>query len=596
MTTWVCAVATLTARQQPQAVLVLHTYGYDAPFRLPFDGAFARALQEVVDPKTELYIETIDASRFRGPDQAPKMRTYLRERYAGKRIAVVAAVYDRALGFLLDPSEPLFPGAPVVALVTSVPEPLPAHVSIIHDNTKLGDTAALAVRLHAGPAQIVLVDGAPPGPTNDAVYDAVREQIERSVPNSTIVAVRNLPLGEVRDRLAAVPSGTPILILRQLLGAHGEPIATFEAVRELAPYAAGPIYVSTDQQIGVGAIGGVVLSMEEEGGRLARLALRVAREPSRQVAAWNSRPAPIFDWRQLQRWGIKHSSLPPNSIVRFRELSAWEQYRSYVVGAAVVVALQTGLIAVLFVQRRKRRRIETALRDGERALRHSLETNQDLAGRLITAQEEERTRIARDLHDDLSQQLAAVSIMLSGLKRNLRPLALGTEIDDTIATVQERTATLANAIRHISHELHPVVLLHTGLPAALSRRCSEIQQHHGFTVTCSATGDLNALEFEVTLCLYRVAQEALTNVVRHARANVVGVEVWRSEGVVGLRICDDGVGFVAAERAASGLGLRSIDERVRLFGGDTAVESRPGAGTTITVQIPLTPIAAVAPI
>jgi PAS domain S-box-containing protein len=229
----------------------------------------------------------------------------------------------------------------------------------------------------------------------------------------------------------------------------------------------------------------------------------------------------------------------------------------------------------------------TDLKQTEAALRRAYEQNHDLAGRLINAQEAERTRIARDLHDDVSQQLAGVGILLSGLKRLLSRSGPQGDVDETMSALQQRTARLAHAIRHLSHELHPGVLKHAGLVEALMQHCAEVGRHHGITVTVNAPDDLDSLDFDVALCLYRVAQEALTNVVRHAHASVALVELTRIETGVELSVIDDGIGFVASDYTGSGLGLRSIDERVRLTRGSVKVESRPGEGTNLRVRIPV---------
>ena len=147
--------------------------------------------------------------------------------------------------------------------------------------------------------------------------------------------------------------------------------------------------------------------------------------------------------------------------------------------------------------------------------------------------------------------------------------------------------TLAHALRHLSHELHPGVLKHAGLAAALTQHCDEVQRHHGLTVNVSTRDELDGLGFDVALCLYRVTQEALANIVRHSQATVAHVEVLRTPMSVELRVIDDGIGFDATARAPSGLGLRSMDERVRLAGGAVSVDSRPGRGTTLLVHVPL---------
>jgi two-component system sensor histidine kinase UhpB len=220
------------------------------------------------------------------------------------------------------------------------------------------------------------------------------------------------------------------------------------------------------------------------------------------------------------------------------------------------------------------------------ALRQSYEQNQDLGGRLINAQEDERARIARELHDDLSQQLAGVAIIVSGLMRKVGKPGVESEVEQAFATLQDRTAAAATTVRNLSHELHPSVLKHAGLTAALQGHCADIERHHQVTVTFNPGDGLDSLDSDVALCLFRVVQEALTNVIRHARARTICVSLMTTAKSVELHVVDDGVGFVASERTRSGLGLRSIHERVRFMQGNVTVDSRPGEGTKVLVRIP----------
>ncbi len=205
---------------------------------------------------------------------------------------------------------------------------------------------------------------------------------------------------------------------------------------------------------------------------------------------------------------------------------------------------------------------------------------------MIDAQEAERTRIARDLHDDLSQQLAGVGIMLSALKRNLGKPHSAEDVDRAFATLQARTATAAETVRQLSHELHPSVLEHAGLVATLKRHCADLAQQHGVEVAFHAGDDLDSLRPDVALCLFRVVQEALTNAVRHANPRRIDVQLATAGDGVELSVVDNGIGFVTHERAGSGLGLRSIDERVRLVHGRVQVQSRLAEGTRLLVRIP----------
>jgi signal transduction histidine kinase len=403
-----------------------------------------------------------------------------------------------------------------------------------------------------------------------------------------MITLRNLPLDQLIARVTLLPPGTPIVAIRQLIGPGGNAIVMGDALRELARAAPGPVYASADEQIGAGVIGGIVISVEGEGTRLANLALRVAGNPSLRLPPDRSVPVAMFDSRELRRWHIDETLLPAGSIVKFREAGAWELYRRYILAGTFVLALQSGLIGGLVIQRARRRRIELALRESEAERRLSAERNQDLAGRLIAAQEAERTRIARDLHDDVGQQLAGVGIMLSGLKR-LLTRADRREAEAAVITLQEHTTSLAETLRNLSHDLHPGVLRNVGLVAAVRQHAAEVEHHYGITVTIDAPYRLDDLDLDVALCLYRVIQEALSNIARHAHATDAELTLFRTDDAIELRVTDNGVGFSQSDRSGTGIGLRSIEERVRLTRGRVQIESRPGRGTYLRVRIPLTP-------
>jgi len=235
----------------------------------------------------------------------------------------------------------------------------------------------------------------------------------------------------------------------------------------------------------------------------------------------------------------------------------------------------------------ERKRAEQTLRENETALRASYDRIQDLAGRLIRAQETERSRIASDLHDDVNQQLAGLSIALSNIKRRLHAGGDGS-VQGELTRLQQRTMDLADVIRNLSHELHPGVLQHVGLAAALKGHCAEFGRQHAIVITLSAADSLDGISHDVALCLYRVTQEALRNIAAHAAARQARVTLRSTGESLELVIADDGLGFdlVEAQRSC-GLGLISLDERVRLIGGSLAIDTQPQRGTEVRVQVPL---------
>jgi signal transduction histidine kinase len=232
-------------------------------------------------------------------------------------------------------------------------------------------------------------------------------------------------------------------------------------------------------------------------------------------------------------------------------------------------------------------RAQAALRESEAVLQATNRQVRELAGRLIESQDMERARIARELHDDLSQQIAGLSIALSALKRRVAPITGAAELPAEIAALQQRAVELAANVRHLSHDLHPSVLAHAGLVAALSAHCADLRRTHGLAVTLTANGDFSAMPTATALCLYRVAQEALRNVVTHAAASDAAVRLVRDGEETELTIVDDGRGFtIGPALRGHGLGLVSINERVRLCGGTVSIVTDVGKGTRIGVRVP----------
>jgi PAS domain S-box-containing protein len=214
------------------------------------------------------------------------------------------------------------------------------------------------------------------------------------------------------------------------------------------------------------------------------------------------------------------------------------------------------------------------------------ESLQNLTGRLIRAQEEERSRIARDLHDDFSQTLALQCIDLEQLLKKLGR----TETSDRtrILKMLKRTKQMTMDIRALSHQLHSNKLEYVGLLPAVSGLCEEISEKCEIRVHFTECGLPQNIPKDVALCLFRVAQEALANVVKHSHAKTAEVQLGANSNGVSLRIADDGKGIIPHDtNRGGGLGLVGMTERLRLVGGRLSVESDPIHGTTILAEVPM---------
>jgi PAS domain S-box-containing protein len=217
-------------------------------------------------------------------------------------------------------------------------------------------------------------------------------------------------------------------------------------------------------------------------------------------------------------------------------------------------------------------------RQAEAALR-------DLSGRLINAQEEERSRVARELHDDLSQRMALLSIELEQLSDAMNGSA---KLRRRFESLQNQAQEISSDIHRLSYRLHPSKLDHLGLAAALKSLCEQINASGKLRVYLHQQSFAEMLPKDITLCLFRIAQETLRNAVKHSQASHVRVIVQKYEVEVRLAVIDDGCGFdMQSPSFTEGLGFVGMRERLRIVGGTLEIYSQLAQGTRINVAIPL---------
>jgi PAS domain S-box-containing protein len=236
-----------------------------------------------------------------------------------------------------------------------------------------------------------------------------------------------------------------------------------------------------------------------------------------------------------------------------------------------------GTLAVAFVTDISKRRSD------EQELRQQRADLQRLAARMMTAQEDERRHIARNLHDDLSQTLAFLAIDTGKLAaqspesvaRQLRPL-------------QRRAVEAAETVRQISHELHPSILDDLGLTAALEQYCEEFQERSGIATHFVSQNVPEYLPKDVSSCIYRVAQESLRNVSKHSKTETVFVRLEMVDSAVRLTVKDLGVGLARnASESRTSIGIVGMKERARLVNGNLSLQSRFGEGTEVSLEVPV---------
>ena len=262
--------------------------------------------------------------------------------------------------------------------------------------------------------------------------------------------------------------------------------------------------------------------------------------------------------------------------------------------AATLYALVCGTVILLTESlRRAKQRADhaaKAARESEARLEASREQLRALAGHLQSIREEERTRIARELHDNLGQALTGIRLELSWLSGRLMRSG-----DDTNHLLFERAGSMielvdetVEAVRRTATELRPGVLDDLGLTSAIEWRAADFQKRTNIRCDVAATLRSPTTERDVATAIFRIVQEALTNVARHARAGRVRIALHETGGDIVVEIADDGRGITEPERSGpASLGLLGIRERAHLLGGEVTISGVPGRGTTVTARVPL---------
>jgi len=341
----------------------------------------------------------------------------------------------------------------------------------------------------------------------------------------------------------------------------------------IAGAANAPVFGISDTQLGHGIVGGFVVSFEEQGKIVGRDALEIlAGKPPQDIPIVHGPSLYLFDWRELQRWKLDESRLPAGSTVLFRQPTLWEQYRrTLLIGLLVLASLSLLTIYLLF----------------ERKQLHAARNEQmHLSGMLINAQEDERARLASELHDDFSQRLAVLSLGLETAAEIVpeSPAEANRQLHELINSASELGADLHT----LSHRLHSSTLERLGLVTGVAAFCKEFAAQRGIQVVFCHEDVPHSVPPDIALCLFRIVQEGLRNVRKHSGAAHAEVRIEKVDDTLHLSISDDGVGFDVEDGARPrGLGLWSMRERVRLVSGRFEIHSDEQKGTRIDVWTPI---------
>ena len=527
----------------------------------------------------------MDSARIPNPRRDATFRYLLNQKYKGRKFDLVIAIQDPAWQFVRKHGNALFPGTPVVFTSTERTVARRRNSTGVIAELNLRGTIDFALALQPDVQRIYVVSGAS---ARDRAYEKLaRTQLRPLERRVTITYLAGLPRAEVERRVARLPERSIVYYLLFYQDRNGENLNPLDFLDRLTRLANRPTYSWVDSAMNRGVVGGRLRNQLPLIEAIADKSVRILRGESPSTIAVSTIDVNVsqVDWRQLQRWHISEARVPSGTRISYRPPEPADRTKAYVL-AAVPASLVIALVAGLILHHRGRRHVPgegvgsvlDAARVEGRA-RH-------LSRRLLEAQEDEWTRIALELHDDIGQQAALLAMDLQRAIAAARGRQKGTK--RFVREALLRAKTLSRSARELSHQLHPSALRLVGLMGALAQLQRDLSRS-GIAITVSAEHVMPPLPDDVALCLFRVAQEGMHNAIKHSRARNIRVRVSGENDHVMLTVADDGCGFDVATATGTGLGLLSMNERVGAVGGTLHVVSGQASGTRVEASVPLRP-------
>ena len=573
-----------------------------------FSPGFALLEQNLLDTMAKLgpgridfYSEYLDIIRFPSETYRRIFRNYLRDKYADNRPDLLMLLYVGNLGIAANLLGQLFPEVPVVVVGLTeervAPEQLGRLVSGFAQQVDPRATIELILQLQPETRRIVIIGGT--AEVDRLALDRAENAAQSFAGRVEFEVWNQRSMAEIRKSVNSLAPKSVLLFTRMYRDAAGETFIPARAAQLIAESATVPLYVLTDAQVGVGAVGGFVVDISLMGKQAGELANRILRGTAPASLPFESRTVgtPMFDWRALKQWGISESRLPPNSVVRFREPSIWEQYRWYIIAALVIIVIQTALIADLLLQHTRRRRSETDLRRNREQLAH--------VTRVSTMGE-----LAASLAHELNQPLTAILSNAQAAQRFLdaKPANLGEvrEILEDIVTDNSRAGEVIRRMRALVKkeqlEFAPINIAGVIGDVVQLVHSDGILRNIRVETDCqeglpSARGDRVQLQ-QVVLNLLVNAFDAMQDAPARERKVVVRAES-NGAGTVKISVRDQGTGlasdtltkvfqpFYTTKREGLGMGLTISRSIIESHGGRLWAESNADRGATFYFTVPI---------
>jgi signal transduction histidine kinase len=602
---WLIA-STLTATASvatppPRSILILNESEMVGPFYRAIYDALRSKLNAQSPQPVSVFLEQLDLERFGDSRHEQTLKAYLESKFRDQPLGVIVAFGFAALDFVLRHQSEIWSGVPVVFVM--VDEAALQRLSIPPNVT--GRTARVKFRDLVSAAHAVTPNLQRLAIVGDrweiqTAFRHFKEEISVATTGLEVIDLVGLPMRELRKRVSTLPERTVIVYTSIFSDGEGTSFPPVDAVGPLTQAANRPIVVAAETFVGPGAIGGYVLTPSPIGGEAAELVLRIlgGESPSAIPISEGNVVRPIFDWRQLHRWGVSESQLPKGSEVRFRELTAWERYRWELTAIFIALLSQTAVITWLLIERHRRRTAELESRHrllevmhlsgtaeaGALSVSFAHELSQPLASIMLNAETAERSLLAepinvdrvRELLCDIRQAGQHAADIISHVKRLLKRRS---EVEVQEFDLNE---AIADAMQILSPEAKKrnITLRTVGIKQPLPVRADSIHLQ------------------QIILNLARNSMDAMSTMAPDSRMMTIQTALL-GESTVEVSISDSGTGvpehklseifdtFYTTKEHGTGLGLSIARTIVETYDGKIWAENRAGGGAVFRVTLPL---------
>jgi signal transduction histidine kinase len=570
-----------THAAEPKRILLLHSYGRDFSPWHEYARQLRIELRQQIPGPIDIFEASLATARFSDDNSEGLFAGYLRSLFEHRKLDLVITIGAPAANFFHGRHSQIAPATPAVFMGLEqrrVPRTLAS--SEIAVASVINIAGSLESILHVLPEtkNVVVVVG--DSPLEQFWVGQLREVFQPFAGRVEFTWFNKLSFEDMLAHSAKLPPQSVIFFVVLSVDAAGVTHEEGKAMDRLYAVANAPMFSWSAIYLGRGIVGGPLTPIYESTLKAAGIAVQIlnGRAPSEIASETVHYGKPRFDWREMQRWNISEASLPPGSTTEFRVPTIFEQYKWTIVSVVALLVFQGAIITVLLLNRWRLER--------ERADRQRAETAaRDFSERLISVQEDERSRLARELHDDITQRLAALAIE-AGRAQGRRG---GPADDAAMRDIRDGLVKLSEDVHTLSYRLHPSILDDLGLVEALKAECERFSRLEAIPVDVKIEDGFLNPPPPAALCLFRIAQEALQNTGRHAKATQVDISLQRSDGGFGICVRDNGIGFDPKHRRErASLGLASMQQRIYRLGGELDIDSTPGHGTIVLAWVPTT--------